>query len=117
MGVLKNTRAAQHTMMSWRVTFVSVLLCGEVLSRPSLLGAAPGTSDHHAQGDHQGHGDHHGSGHEHHHEVSQNLDYNYEYDLPEQARSQDTDDTDDYYDDNPDRSYAFQFAGDAYSRD
>merc|ERR1712106_1315999 len=135
MGVLRYTRAAQHIMMGWRVACVSVLLCGEALSRPSLLGAAPGSSDHHSHGDHHGHGDHqghgdhhaqvdhkahgdhHGSGHEHHHEVSQNLDYNYEYDLPEQARSQDTDNTDDYYDDNPDRSYAFQFAGDAYSRD
>ena len=32
----------------------------------------------------------------------------------EQARFQDNDD---YYEDNPDRSYAFQLAGDAYSRD
>merc|ERR1711892_248121 len=126
MGVLKNTRAAQHTMMSWRVTFVSVLLCGEVLSRPSLLGAAPESTHHHGQGDHRSHEDHqaHGDhrnhhaheqhGNEQHHEVSQSLDYDYAYDLPEQARSQDGDD---YYDDNPDRSYAFQFAGDAYSRD
>merc|ERR1711892_683014 len=124
MGVLKNTRAAQHTMMSWRVTCVSVLLCCEVLSRPSLLGAAPGSTDHHAHGDHHSHGDHNAHGNHlghgehqskgHDQEVSQSLDYNYAYDLSEQARSQDTDD---YYDDNPDRSYAFQFAGDAYSRD
>ena len=92
-------------MMSWRVACVSVLLFSEVLSRPSLLGAAPGSADHHA------HGDHHN---EDHHQVSQSLDYDYSYDLPEQARSQDNDD---YYEDNPDRSYAFQFAGDAYSRD
>merc|ERR1712106_619700 len=126
MGVLKNTRAAQHTMMSWRVNCVIVLLCGEALGRPSLLGAAPGSKHDHGQGDHHGHGDHqaHGDhpnhhaheqhGNDHHHEVSQSLDYNYAYDLPEQARSQDTDD---YYDENPDRSYAFHFAGDAYSRE
>merc|ERR1711892_1500372 len=126
MGVLKNTRAAQHIMMSWRVTCVSVLLCSEVLSRPSLLGAAPESTHHHGQGDHRSHEDHqaHGDhrnhhaheqhGNEQHHEVSQSLDYDYAYDLPEQARSQDGDD---YYDDNPDRSYAFQFAGDAYSRE
>merc|ERR1711892_233213 len=126
MGVLKNTRAAQHTMMSWRVTCVSVLLWGEVLSRPSLLGAAPGSTDHfahrehhahedhHAHGDHDGHGEHQAGSNDHHQEVSQSLDYNYAYDLPEQARSQDADD---YYDDNSDRSYAFQFAGDAYSRE
>merc|ERR1711892_353625 len=126
MGVLKNTRAAQHTMMSWRVTCVSVLLWGEVLSRPSLLGAAPGSTDHfahrehhahrdhHAHGDHDGHGEHHAGSNDHFQEVSQSLDYDYAYDLPEQTRSQDTDD---YYDDNPDRSYAFQFAGDAYSRE
>merc|ERR1711892_62874 len=108
MGVLKNTRAAQHIMMSWRVTCVSVLLCSEVLSRPSLLGAAPGSTDHHAHGEHQA------GSNDHHQEVSQSLDYDYAYDLPEQARSQDADD---YYDDNSDRSYAFQFAGDAYSRE
>ena len=45
------------------------MLFSEVLSRPSLLGAAPGS---------------------------------------EQARFQDNDD---YYEDNPDRSYAFQLAG------
>merc|ERR1719245_2824179 len=86
--------------MSWRVACVSVLLCGQALGRPSLLGAAPG------------HGNHHGA--QHHHEVSQSLDYSYDYDLPEQARSN-TDD--EYYDDDPDRSYAFQFAGESYSRD
>merc|ERR1712168_1563352 len=119
MGVLRNTRAAQHTMMSWRVACVSVLLCGQAFGRPSLLGAAPGHGhDHH--GDHaHGHGDHHDNHHDnhhgaqHHHEVSQSLDY-YDYDLPEQARSN-TDD--EYYDEDPDRSYAFQFAGDSYSRD
>merc|ERR1712106_1016742 len=126
MGGLKNTRAAQHTMMSWRVTCFSVLLCGEVLSRPSLLGAAPGSKHHHGQGDHRGHedhqahgdhdghGEHHAGSNEHHQEASQSLDYDYAYDLPEQARSKDADN---YYDDNPDRLYAFQFAGDAYSRD
>ena len=38
---------------------------------------------------------------------SHSYDYDYSYNLPEQARSQVTDD---YYEDNPDRSYAFQFA-------
>lgn len=44
--------------------------------------------------------------------MSQSLDYNYEYDLPEQPE-----DEDEYYDENPDRSYSFQFTGDAYSRE
>merc|ERR1711970_1544943 len=121
--VLRNTRAAQHTMMSWRVTCVSVLLCGHTLSRPSLLGAAPGHGhDHHDhdhghshghEGHHENHHDNHHGG-QHHHEVSQSLDYNYDYDLPEQARSNTNNE---YYDENPDRSYAFNFAGDTYSRD
>merc|ERR1712165_181866 len=121
MGVLRNTRAAQHTMMSWRVTCVSVLLCGHTLSRPSLLGAAPGHGHgHHDHGHSHGHEGHHENHHDnhhggqHHHEVSQSLDYNYDYDLPEQARSNTNDE---YYDENPDRSYAFNFAGDTYSRD
>ena len=93
--------------MSWRVACLTILLCGENLGRPSLLGAAPGHHGHHDHGDH-----HHG--HDNHHEMSQSLDYNYAYDLPEQARSQDVDD---YYDENADKSYAFQFAGDEYRRD
>ena len=93
--------------MSWRAACLTILLCGENLGWTSLLGAAPGHHGHHDHGDH-----HHG--HDNHHEMSQSLDYNYAYDLPEQARSQDVDD---YYDENADKSYAFQFAGDEYRRD